>query len=548
MRSLLLIALIVLSAASNAPNCLACHAIMNAAKDAIDNRLVIETGGDILIGLCSLFEHHEICKGLMDLYGPGYTDQILEKYLDAHYVCSRIGSCERPKYVVEDLAQYEQKVLADMPKIEPWPQTGEETFFVLQITDMHIDFFYQAGSDVDCGWPICCRSGTGDAGYWGSRSACDLPPQTFIAFLEQLKTLDVSFIVWTGDNPPHDVWAYEREKEMNVTRQLTKIFKEYTDIPVFPIIGNHDCFPMDFFNPGQEQVLIGNLSELWSGWLGPEEIKQFSVNGFYSALEPKTGFRVIGLNNELGDNMNAWLITNDTDPAGMLAWLRDQLYLAEQNNEPVIILGHIPHGDKYIDSYWSRHYRTLVNRFQNIIRGQFFGHTHQDEFFVVHSLIDGEAPPGVLFAAPTFGTFSFQNPSFRLYEYDWQTKHLVNIHQYRLPLYKAGDATQMPVFEHTFTFKDEYNMPDMSPTSFADLADTVLNNPEVAQTFYQNWLAQYPNEAKKCDAKCQKYLHCRLQSDVFDEVFACDVEGGFVNYLFGHILQTLQGPWEYLIE
>jgi len=252
------------------------------------------------------------------------------------------------------------------------------------------------------------------------------------------------------------------------------------------------------------------------------------------------------MNNQLADNFNGRLIVNDTDPGGMIAWLRSELILAEQNNEPVIILGHLPHGDKYVDSHWSRHYRTLVNRFQNSIRGQYFGHTHQDEFFISQSMIPGANPAGVLFAAPTFGTYSWQNPSFRIYEYDWATKHLVNIHQWRLPLYKVNLSQNTPVWEHAFDFKTLYNMPDMSPSSFTVLADQVLNNVATGQIFYQNWLAQYPNEAKQCDDACRKMLYCRLSSDIFDEVAACDPEN--VMYAYGLIWEYIHGPWEYIIE
>lgn len=71
-------------------------------------------------------------------------------------------------------------------------------------------------------------------------------------FLKQVSAMDIDLLVWTGDNPPHDIWAYERQKEMEVTRRLVSMFKEHLSIPVYPIIGNHDCFPMDLFSPDHE--------------------------------------------------------------------------------------------------------------------------------------------------------------------------------------------------------------------------------------------------------------------------------------------------------
>lgn len=80
-------------------------------------------------------------------------------------------------------------------------------------------------------------------------------------------------------------------------------------------------------------------------------------------LDSKTGLRIIGLNNQLGDNFNLYLISNNTDPGNMLNWLRSTLYAAERHNEMALIIGHIPHGDHFVDSVWASHYRAIVNRF-----------------------------------------------------------------------------------------------------------------------------------------------------------------------------------------
>ncbi|CAG9331832.1 unnamed protein product [Blepharisma stoltei] len=529
--------------------CASCHLMVKALREGIDNNLVIRSGEDFLINICSVFEHHDICQGLIRIFGKSYTEAVTGKYLNPEFVCSSFGVCPTPQYLMENFTAYEEEILKDMPEIQPWPETGDKTFMVLQVTDIHVDFFYIPGSDASCNSPLCCRNGTGNAGYWGTLGKCDVPSQTVEIFLKQVKEMEnIKFVAWTGDNPPHDVWAYEREKEMDVTKKLVKMFKKELSMPVYPIIGNHECFPIDLFKPDHEKQLIKELSKLWKGWLGDDQIKQFSANGFYSAFDKKTGFRILGLNNELGDLLNTWLILNNTDSAGMLAWLRKELYSAEQKNEPVIILGHIPNGDSYMDSHWSRHYRVLANRFQNTIRGQFFGHTHNDEFFVVHSLIPGASSPGVLFAAPSFGTYTDHNPSFRLYEYDWQTHHLVNIHQYRLPLYKYRSPDDTALFEEVFNFKDEYNMADLSPSSFEKIVEKMKTDNVFAQTYYANWMGQYSFESNKCDERCQRYIYCRLQSDVFDEVFECD-RFGAPSYITSHYFYSkLQGSWEYLIE
>jgi len=51
------------------------------------------------------------------------------------------------------------------------------------LADIHIDFFYQEGSEVNCGKTLCCRDYSNDtttekAGFWGTISRCDIPVHT----------------------------------------------------------------------------------------------------------------------------------------------------------------------------------------------------------------------------------------------------------------------------------------------------------------------------------------------------------------------------------
>ena len=95
--------------------------------------------------------------------------------------------------------------------------------------------------------------------------------------------------------------------------------------------------------------------------------------------------------------------------------MREELYDAEEKGLAVFIMAHIPPGDFGCDSRksnpichchnifvveWSSRYRALVDRFTNIIRGQFFGHTHADQFEIVRSYADN-SPVGVAFIAPS---------------------------------------------------------------------------------------------------------------------------------------------------
>ena len=171
--------------------------------------------------------------------------------------------------------------------------------------------------------------------------------------------------------------------------------------------------------------------------------------------------------------------------------------------------------------------------------GQFFGHTHYDEFNLVKSVVPGQDHAGVLHVAPAFTTYTKHNASFRVYEYDSATHHLLNIHQYRLPLHNGT------TFEKVFEYKQLYGMEDMSPQSFAQLAGQVRDEERIGQLFYENYNGRYSFQADACDDECRKDLYCRLQSDVFDENYVCNPNKSGEERAF-YILEMLTGKqWKY---
>lgn len=73
------------------------------------------------------------------------------------------------------------------------------------------------------------------------------------------------------------------------------------------------------------------------------------------------------------------------DMRNQLQWLYETLLNAEKMNEYVHILGHVPPNTASCVYAWNREYNKIVIRFAHIINGQFFGHTHRDEFNIFYS-------------------------------------------------------------------------------------------------------------------------------------------------------------------
>ena len=96
---------------------------------------------------------------------------------------------------------------------------------------------------------------------------------------------------------------------------------------------------------------------------------------------------------------------------------------AETQKQRVFILGHIAPGTHSCLGRWSHEYNRLIRRFRNIVIGQFFGHTHKDEFQIFFK--DNEAI-NIAYLAPSETTLDGLNPAYRIYQVDGK-KHTYTI-------------------------------------------------------------------------------------------------------------------------
>lgn len=127
----------------------------------------------------------------------------------------------------------------------------------VQLTDIHIDPYYEAGSLSDCKEPLCCRASSGmvqpgdkrrQAGRWGDYGNCDLPVRTLENALNRIRSQhpNAEYWLWTGDISPHDIWNISKSEAASHVRLVTKMIREYSNgLPVFPVIGNHEAHPVN---------------------------------------------------------------------------------------------------------------------------------------------------------------------------------------------------------------------------------------------------------------------------------------------------------------
>lgn len=101
-----------------------------------------------------------------------------------------------------------------------------------------------------------------------------------------------------------------------------------------------------------------------------------------------------------------------------LRWLHDTLAEAERTGERVHLLGHVPANDVSCLSAWNLEYVRIVRRFAHIISGQFYGHTHRDEFSIVYEGSPSTAALNVAWTGGSATSFVGLNSNYRLYYLD----------------------------------------------------------------------------------------------------------------------------------
>jgi len=108
------------------------------------------------------------------------------------------------------------------------------------------------------------------------------------------------------------------------------------------------------------------------------------------------------------------------------------------------------------------------------VRFSFYGHVHHEDYGTVRSF-SSDKPVGIQYWTGSVSTWSAINPSFRVFEVDAETMLPVKAHTYVL---NVADANPEWKWDHELT--EYYNMVDLSPLSFDALADSILNDEELA--------------------------------------------------------------------
>lgn len=172
---------------------------------------------------------------------------------------------------------------------------------------------------------------------------------------------------------------------------------------------------------------------MWSLWLPPETQQTIKLGGYYT-VSPRTGFRIIALNNNDCYFENWWIFYDGSHLSKQLEWMQETLLEAEKAGEYVHILAHVPSGMGECWNIWAREFTRIVERYSNTISGIFNGHTHADEMNVFYSRDNHANAINIAWNGGSLTSFTYKNPNYRVYEVEPTTMVNQSIKNLKIPI------------------------------------------------------------------------------------------------------------------
>ncbi|MED6269881.1 hypothetical protein CHARACLAT_004141 [Characodon lateralis] len=504
----------------------------------------------------------QVCRNITELFRDDFISALQRSLLWPTEACAVLVG---PSCGTFDIYAPWNITLPKVPKppVTPPspPKPGSPQSRVLFLTDIHWDKEYTNGSAADCKQPLCCRQDSGvpkwrrrEAGYWGTYSKCDLPLRTVENLLENAaKAGPWDWVYWTGDIPAHNVWSQTRNQQLTELTVISRLIHKYLggNVTVYPAIGNHESTPVNSFPPPfvhgnrSSAWLYDKMAKEWSLWLPEQALKTLRYGGFYT-VEIQPGLRVVSLNMNFCARENFWLMVNSTDPANQLQWLVHVLQASEDRGEKVHIIGHIPPG--LCLGSWSWNYYHIINRYESTVTGQFFGHTHMDEFQMFYDEETRTRPLGVAFIAPSVTTYVNLNPGYRIYYVDGNYKnstrlvldhetYILNLTEANHNLESPGNPEQNPKWSLLYRATEAYGLSSLFPSDYDKLLGIFISDDRTFQKFW--YLRHKGHVSESCREACKTTMLCFLRSGRYDELDLCDHLNGFVGNLAQAARKTL---------
>ena len=206
-------------------------------------------------------------------------------------------------------------------------------------------------------------------------------------------------------------------------------------------------------------------------------------------------------------------------------------------NGTAILLAHLPNLEECTYQFGHR-FRAILNRYANTISFGIYSHVHYHELQVMRDLVTKQ-PTGINFIVSSATPYENKKPSIDVLYLDPDTMRPVDYEIYALDLDLANEKDEIRWFKY-FDYRKDYQMPDLRPKNFFDLALRVFNEPETCTTYYRNRFIDGPgfNASATCDRTGN---FCQIVASEEEDKYFCQGQNQYVTYRFKpyNMLDTL---------
>ena len=544
-----ILSLFGLSSVSGGITCEVCSFVVDVVKNFLMQKKGFEKFYNLISQICHLTKmDNKVCDGALEHYKDVVVDSFFRRFLDGDYICSLLKVCnDTTEY--ETIDDYAKKILGNKPPIkerEIVERKKDDNYYkVVQVTDIHLDMEYEEGSVADCILQLCCRKLMDDdlipvkpklAGFYGTTGKCDANIETVKAFASKAKELNPDYIMFTGDNVAHNVWTVTQDEVIKATKMQIEAIQEKfgLDTPIYPAIGNHEKAPVDEFH-GDETELLYGLADIFKPYLTKDAYETFRKFGYYTMIV-KDNLRIVSINCLLCDSFNFNLLYDYKQTKAMIEWLEKVLSNAEKNGEIVHIMNHIPFVNSQQTLQCTWRIKILLDRYQNIIRGYFSGHSHSEYLSMVHEYYNNTIPIHVNYICSGLTTYSEYQPSFRLYLIDKKELYVQDYIQYRMNLIESNEKKE-PIWFIPYNASSFFNV-----TSLNDVKTLAKYN--ITPEYIQHKYTDVPgSEDRGKDEKTRYNEQCVYDHDNMEDVADCKGTSKFSKDYFYYILNKLSFSW-----
>jgi sphingomyelin phosphodiesterase acid-like 3 len=304
----------------------------------------------------------------------------------------------------------------------------------------------------------------------------------------------------------HSDAAYRSFVRKTMLFLAEELSQSFPNRPILPALGNNDDLCGDFLLQPHGPFLADTLP-IVRALVGEDGEPRFSENweGYGNYSVKVRGLRIIAANTVFFSPRyrDACGPPDGADPGrATLAWLETELAAAQQAQEPVWLLYHVPPGvdgfatlfrgscpDDVIPMWepaYAAPFYALLQRYAGAVAASFAGHTHMDGFRLIG---DSERRYAFVLITPALSPIFGQNPAFRTVVYDAAggirdetTYELANLMQ------ASAKGGVPPIWQAEYTFTRQWELPRVDAASLDRLYSLIRGQPAARQ----RWQTIFP--------------------------------------------------------